>query len=61
MFRLSDLFILLAVVLTFFISAFLWFHGHPMQAIYTALWLLIIIGLGIYFKVLSLLGRMQRE
>ena len=40
MFRKSDFFIILAVMISFFISAYLWFVVHDReQAIYTAIWI----------------------
>ncbi len=58
MFRKSDYFILLAVMISFFISAYLWFVVHDReQAIFTAIWIPSIFGFGIYFKLIALLGR----
>ena len=58
MFRKSDFFILLAVMISFCISAYLWFVVHDrLQAIYTAIWIPSIFCFGIYFKLLALLGR----
>ncbi len=58
MFRKSDFFILLAVMISFSISAYLWFVVQDReQAIFTAIWIPSIFGFGIYFKVAALLGR----
>ena len=58
MFKLSDFFLLLAVAVSFFISAYLWFViGDREQAIFTALWVPSILTFGIYFKLLALIGR----
>ncbi len=58
MFKKSDFFILLAVMISFSISAYLWFvQQDPEQAIFTAIWIPSIFGFGIYFKVAALLGR----
>jgi hypothetical protein len=58
MFKKSDFFILLAVMISFFISAYLWFVLKDReQAIFTAIWVPSILGFGIYFKLAALLGR----
>ena len=58
MFRKSDYFILLAVTISFFVSAYLWFVVQDReQAIFTALWIPSIFGFGIYFKLAALMGR----
>ena len=58
MFRKSDYFILLAVMISFFITAYLWFVMQDReQAIFTAIWVPSIFGFGIYFKLATLLGR----
>jgi hypothetical protein len=58
MFRKSDYFFLLAVVISFAISAYLWFVlKDPEQAIFTAIWVPSILCFGIYFKLAALLGR----
>jgi len=57
MFRKSDYFILLAVMISFFISAYLWFVAQDRdQAIFTAIWVPVIFGFGIYFKLAALLA-----
>ena len=57
MFRKSDYFILLAVMISFFITAYLWFVMQDReQAKFTAIWVPSIFCFGIYFKVATLLG-----
>ncbi|MBM3366841.1 MAG: hypothetical protein FJY43_00930 [Betaproteobacteria bacterium] len=58
MFRKSDYFILLAVTISFFVSAYLWFVIQDReQAIFTAIWVPSIFSFGIYFKLAALMGR----
>lgn len=57
MFKLSDLFILLAVAISFVLSGYLWFNGYKEQGIFTALWVPTILTFGIYFKVSAILAR----
>lgn len=57
MFKLSDLFILLAVGVSFIVSGFLWFNGYHDQGLFTAIWVPSILAFGIYFKLASLLAR----
>tara|TARA_S200000501_G_scaffold357975_2_gene382230 strand:+ start:212 stop:397 length:186 start_codon:yes stop_codon:yes gene_type:complete len=58
MFRRSDFFIILAVMISFVVSAYIWFvEQNPDQAIYTAIWVPSIFTFGIYFKLCALLGR----
>lgn len=54
MFRLSDVFILLAVAVSFAVSGFLWFNGYREQGLFTAIWVPSILAFGIYFKLSSL-------
>jgi hypothetical protein len=59
-FRKSDYFILLAVMIAFFVSAYLWFATQDReQAIFTAIWIPSIFGFGIYFKLAALMGRIK--
>ena len=56
MFRKSDYFILLAVMISFFVTAYLWFMMQDRaQAIFTAIWVPSIFCFGIYFKLAALL------
>ncbi len=58
MFRKSDYFILLAVMISFVVSAYLWFVAQDReQAIFTAIWIPSIFSFGIYFKLAALMGR----
>jgi hypothetical protein len=59
MFRQSDFFILLAVVVSFVVSAYLWFSGQQDEGLFTALWVPSILCFGIYFKLMALLGDKQ--
>lgn len=61
MFKLSDLFILLAVAVSFGVSGFLWFNGYREQGLFTAIWVPSILAFGIYFKVASLVARSTRN
>jgi hypothetical protein len=55
MFKKSDYFILLAVMLSFVISAYLWFVVNDReQAIFTAIWVPSIFTFGIYFKLCAM-------
>ncbi|WP_226703269.1 hypothetical protein [Microbulbifer elongatus] len=57
MFQLSDLFIFLAVGISFALSGYLWFNGYREQGVFTALWVPTILAFGIYVKVSALLAR----
>jgi hypothetical protein len=57
MFKRSDLFILLAVVISFVLSAYLWFSGQREEGVFTALWVPSILGFGVYVKLMKLSGR----
>lgn len=61
MFRLSDVFILLAVAVSFMVSAYLWYSGHHEQGIFTAIWVPSILCFGIYFKLAALAARGRNE
>jgi len=52
----SDLFILLAVSISFALSGFLWFTGQRDEGVFTALWVPSILCFGIYFKLMSIRG-----
>ncbi len=51
MLKTSDLFILLAVAVSFFISGYLWFTGNKEEGLFTAMWVPSILAFGIYFKL----------
>ena len=38
MFKMSDIFFLLAVIVSFVLSAYLWFNGFKDHGIFTAIW-----------------------
>ena len=56
MFKNSDVFILLAVTISFFVSAYLWFSGQQEEGLFTAVWVPSILCFGIYFKLMALIG-----
>jgi len=57
MFKKSDGFIILSVMISFVISAYLWFvQKDAQQAIFTAIWIPAIFTFGIYFKLCALMG-----
>lgn len=56
MIKMSDVSILLAVMVSFAISGYLWFNGQKEEGLFTATWVPSILCFGIYFKVLSLKG-----
>ena len=51
MLKVSDLFILLAVGVSFAVSAYLWFNGNREEGLFTAMWVPSILAFGIYFKL----------
>lgn len=51
MFKTSDIFILLAVGVSFFVSGYLWFTGSKDEGLFTAMWVPSILAFGIYFKL----------
>jgi hypothetical protein len=57
--RRSDIFILLAVAISFVLSGFLWFTGNREEGVFTALWVPSILCFGIYFKLMGMLGSKQ--
>lgn len=60
MFQRSDFFIITAVMLSFAVSAFLWFVVKDQeQAIFTAIWIPSIFTFGIYFKLCALMRQRQ--
>jgi hypothetical protein len=59
-FKRSDFFIIAAVLVSFIISAFLWFVvKDEKQAIFTAIWIPSIFTFGIYFKLCAMTGQRQ--
>lgn len=61
MFKLSDLFILIAVAISFIVSGFLWFNGFQREGIFTALWVPSILCFGIYFKLVGLISIVKHK
>ena len=57
MFKLSDVFILLAVVVSFVVSGVLWYSGFREQGLFAAIWVPSILCFGIYFKLTALAAR----
>lgn len=57
MLKKSDIFFLLAVMISFIVSGYLWFSGHRMEGIFTAIWVPSILGFGIYFKLVAMGAR----
>ena len=53
MIKQSDVFILLAVAISFVLSGYLWFSGQREEGLFTALWVPSILGFGIYFKLMA--------
>jgi hypothetical protein len=56
MFKQSDIFILLAVAISFIVSAYLWFAGQQEEGLFTAIWVPSILCFGIYFKLMAIKG-----
>ena len=56
MFKQSDFFILLAVTISFVVSAYLWFAGQHEEGLFTAVWVPSMLCFGIYFKLMALMG-----
>jgi hypothetical protein len=52
--RTSDYFILLAVVISFALSGYLWFSGQRDEGLFTAMWVPSILAFGIYFKLIGI-------
>ena len=43
---------LLAVLISFFVSGYLWFSGQRIEGVFTAIWVPAILGFAIYFKLM---------
>lgn len=56
MFKLSDLFIIAAILISFIVSAYLWFAGQKIEGIFTAIWVPSILGFATYFKLLGFIA-----
>jgi hypothetical protein len=57
MIKMSDICILVAVMVAFAVSGYLWFTGQKDEGLFTAVWVPSILCFGIYFKLLTLKGR----
>jgi hypothetical protein len=57
MFKKADFFFLTAVIISFFVSGYLWFNGQRVEGIFTAIWVPSVLGIGIYFKLVSMEAR----
>jgi hypothetical protein len=57
MFKMSDFCILLAVMVAFGVSGYLWFNGQKDEGVFTAIWVPSILGFGIYFRLMALKGQ----
>jgi hypothetical protein len=53
MIKTSDICILLAVIVSFIVSGYLWFNGYREQGLFTAIWVPSILCFGIYFKLMT--------
>jgi len=56
MIKQSDIFILIAVAISFAVSAYLWFSGQREEGLFTAVWVPSILSFGIYFKLMVMRG-----
>lgn len=57
MIKQSDIFILLAVAISFAVSGYLWFSGQREEGLFTAVWVPSILAFGMYFKLAALMGK----
>lgn len=60
MLKKSDFFILLAVMISFVVSAYMWFSGHHQEGIFVAIWVPSILCFAIYFKLVGLIELKKR-
>lgn len=49
----ADIFILVAIAISFGLSVYLWFSGNRDQGLFAATWVPALLCFGIYFKLLS--------
>jgi hypothetical protein len=61
MIKLSDIFILIAVMISLTVSAYLWFSGNQLEGIFTAIWVPGIFGFATYFKIIGLIELKKKE
>jgi hypothetical protein len=50
---------MLGVMISFFVSGYLWFNGQRIEGIFTAIWGPAILGFGIYFKLMMIWGKLN--
>ncbi len=53
MLKVSDFLILAAVAISFIFSVYLWFMVDKLAGVFVGIWVPSIIGIGIYFKVIT--------
>lgn len=61
MLKLSDVFFLIAVGVSFAVSGYLWYSGFKTEGIFTAIWVPSILCFAIYFKLTALIATMRRK
>ncbi len=49
----ADIFILIAIAISFGLSVYLWFSGDREHGLFAAMWVPALLCFGIYFKLLS--------
>ena len=49
----ADVFIFIAIAVSFVLSVYLWFNGSRDQGMFAAMWVPALLCFGIYFKLLS--------
>jgi hypothetical protein len=52
---------MLGVMISFFVSGYLWFNGQRIEGIFTAIWVPAILGFGIYFKLMMIWGKLNER
>jgi hypothetical protein len=53
MFSKADIFIFIAIVVSFVLGVYLWFSGNRDQGLFVATWVPALLCFGIYFKLLA--------
>ena len=56
MIKMADACILIAVMVSFAVSGYLWFSGQKQEGLFTATWVPSILCFGTYFKLMALKG-----
>jgi hypothetical protein len=59
MIKKSDVFILLAVAISFTVSGYMWFSGQREEGLFTAVWVPSILCFGMYFKLMGIVGKLK--